>query len=64
MFVLIVKKNHAEAARMKQKFVELSQVNDEEISREFERKEDAEIEEVNETRRDRNGWSDGDGMDV
>ena len=58
------KEKHAEASRVKQKFVELSQANDEEISKELERKEDAEIEEVNETRRDRNGLADADGTDV
>jgi hypothetical protein len=59
------KKNHAEAARVKQKFIELLQVYDDEKSREFERKEDAEIEEVNETRRDRDGWGDDDnGMEA
>jgi type III secretion protein O len=50
------KKVHSEASRMKQKFVELAQVFSEESLREFERKEDAELEEAAETRRDRADW--------
>ncbi|HZY20515.1 MAG TPA: type III secretion protein [Ramlibacter sp.] len=47
---------HAEASRMKQKFMELAQVYADEHLRELERKEDAELEEVAETRRDRADW--------
>lgn len=49
-------KLHAEASRMKQKFVELAQVYADEQIKELERKEDAEMEEVSETRRDRSDW--------
>jgi type III secretion protein O len=47
---------HAQALKMKQKFVELAQVYAEEQFRELERKEDAEMEEAAETRRDRSDW--------
>lgn len=47
---------HSEASRMKQKFVELAQAFSEERLREIERKEDAELEEAAETRRDRSDW--------
>ena len=47
---------HKEAARVKEKFVEWAQLHSNELQREFERKEDAEMEEVNETRRDRADW--------
>ncbi len=47
---------HAEATRMKEKFVELAQVYADEQIKELERKEDAEMEEVAETRRDRADW--------
>lgn len=47
---------HAEASRMKQKFVELARVHAEEALRELERKEDAELEEAAEVRRDRADW--------
>lgn len=50
------KKVHSDASRMKQKFVELAQVFSDEHLRELERKEDAEMEEVAETRRDRADW--------
>lgn len=50
------KQAHAEASRMKQKFVELAQVYADEQIRELERKEDAELEEAAETRRDRADW--------
>lgn len=48
---------HKEAARVKEKFVEWAQLHSNELQREFERKEDAEMEEVNETRRDRMDWN-------
>lgn len=47
---------HAEASRIKEKFVELAQAYADEQLKEFERKEDAELEEVAETRRDRADW--------
>ena len=47
---------HKEAARVREKFVEWAQLHSTEIQREFERKEDAEMEEVAETRRDREDW--------
>ncbi|HSV47686.1 MAG TPA: YscO family type III secretion system apparatus protein [Ramlibacter sp.] len=47
---------HADATRMKEKFVELAQVYADEQIKELERKEDAELEEVAETRRDRADW--------
>lgn len=47
---------HAQAARTKEKFVELVRVSALEDAREFERKEDAELEEVAELRRDRADW--------
>ena len=62
--LVVDKKNHADAVRVKQKFIELSQIFDLEKSREFERKEDAEIEEVNEVRRDRKDWGDDSGEDL
>lgn len=50
---------HAEASRMKEKFVELVGVHAQEETRIAERKEDAEMEEASETRRDRMDWDDG-----
>jgi type III secretion protein O len=50
------KRLHADALRMKEKFVELAQVYADEQIKELERKEDAEMEEVAETRRDRADW--------
>ena len=50
------REEHAQASRMKQKFVELVNVYSEEAQKEFERKEDAELEEVAELRRDRADW--------
>ncbi len=50
------KKTHSDASRMKEKFVELAQVFADETLKEIERKEDAEMEEVSETRRDRADW--------
>lgn len=45
-----------EAARAKQKFVELAQAHADEQLQALERKEDAELEEAAETRRDRSDW--------
>lgn len=50
------KVDHVLASRMKEKFVELAQVYADERIRELERKEDAELEEAAETRRDRSDW--------
>lgn len=50
------KAQHKEAARVKEKFVEWALAHSQELQREFERKEDAEMEEVAETRRDRADW--------
>lgn len=50
------KQVHADASRMKEKFVELASVYADEQLKELERKEDAELEEVAETRRDRADW--------
>jgi type III secretion protein O len=50
------KAHYREASRLKQKFVELVHVHTLERLHEFERKEDAEMEEVAETRRDRADW--------
>ncbi|MCF8161241.1 MAG: type III secretion protein [Polaromonas sp.] len=47
---------HKDATKAKEKFVELAQVYADEKSKEFERKEDAELEEVAELRRDRTEW--------
>lgn len=47
---------HKNASRAKQKFVEFAQVYTDEQAKEFERKEDAEMEEVAELRRDRVDW--------
>jgi len=52
------REEHKQAMRMKQKFVELVQVYSDEEQRDFERKEDAELEEVAELRRDRIDWDD------
>lgn len=49
---------HAQASRMKEKFVELARNYAEEEVRALERKEDAEMEEVAELRRDRADWLD------
>lgn len=46
----------SDATKAKQKFVELALVYSDEKSKEFERKEDAELEEVAELRRDRTEW--------
>lgn len=51
------KQAHAEASRMKEKFVELARSHAQEVLREIERKEDAEMEEVAELRRDRADWA-------
>lgn len=51
------KQAHAEASRMKEKFVELARNHAQEALRELERKEDAELEEVAELRRDRIDWA-------
>lgn len=45
-----------EATKMKEKFVELARIHTEEHLKELERKEDAELEEAAETRRDRSDW--------
>lgn len=45
-----------EATRAKQKFVELAQAHAQEVIKELERKEDAEMEEVAELRRERADW--------
>jgi type III secretion protein O len=50
------KHNHHEASKMKQKFVELAQIYSDENLKELERKEDAEMEEVAELRRERDDW--------
>jgi type III secretion protein O len=50
------KQVHADAAHMKEKFVELVRNHAADALREIERKEDAELEEVTETRRDRADW--------
>jgi type III secretion protein O len=50
------RKAHQDATRMKEKFVELAQVFADERLKEIERKEDAELEEAAETRRDRADW--------
>lgn len=47
---------HQAATRMKEKFVELARVHALELVREVERKEDQELEEVAEIRRDRSDW--------
>jgi type III secretion protein O len=47
---------HKDASRAKQKFVEFAQVYTDEQAKEFERREDAEMEEVAELRRDRVDW--------
>lgn len=49
---------HKDATKAKEKFVELVQVYADEKSKEFERKEDAELEEVADLRRDRTEWED------
>lgn len=53
---------HAEATRMKEKFVELASNYAQERLRELERKEDAELEEAAETRRDRADWDEREGV--
>jgi len=50
------KSEHQMASRMKEKFVQLAQVHDEQQLRELERKEDLELEEAAEARRDREDW--------
>jgi len=50
------KQAHADATRMKEKFAELVRNHTVEVLYELERKEDAEMEEVAETRRDRSDW--------
>lgn len=47
---------HHEASRMKQRFVELAQIYSDEQLKELERKEDAEMEEVAELRREQDDW--------
>ena len=47
---------HLQATKMKQKFVELVRVSSDEAAKEFEQKEDAEMEEVAELRREREEW--------
>lgn len=47
---------HREASRRKQKFVELVQIYSDEALKELERKEDAEMEEIAELRRERFEW--------
>lgn len=58
------KQVHAQATRMKEKFMELAQRYAQEELRELERKEDAELEEVAETRRDRREWADPQGEEA
>lgn len=50
------KADHQQASRMKEKFVQLAQVHAEQALREVERKEDLDLEEAAETRRDREDW--------
>lgn len=50
------KADHQQASRMKEKFVQLAQVHAEQLFRELERKEDLDLEEAAETRRDREDW--------
>ena len=50
---------HRDASRATQKFVEFAQVYADERIKELERKEDAEMEEVAEMRRDSNEWDEG-----
>lgn len=50
------KADHQQASRMKEKFVQLAQVHAEQEMRELEHKEDLEIEEAAEVRRDREDW--------
>lgn len=50
------KAEHQHASRMKEKFVQLAQVHAEQELRELEHKEDLEIEEAGEVRRDREDW--------
>lgn len=50
------KHTHREASKMKQKFVELARIYSDEHLKELERKEDAEMEEVAELRRERDDW--------
>jgi type III secretion protein O len=45
-----------DATRMREKFLELAEVHAAEVLKEGERKEDAEMEEVSETRREREDW--------
>jgi type III secretion protein O len=47
---------HREATKMRQKFAQLAQMYDDEIARAAEQREDAEMEEVAELRRDRADW--------
>ena len=51
------KADHQAASRMKEKFVQLAQVHAEQQLRELERKEDLDLEEAAETRRDREDWA-------
>ncbi len=50
------RQSHHEASRMKQKFVELAQIFSDEQIKELERKDDAEMEEIAELRRERADW--------
>lgn len=50
------KVDHQQASRMKEKFVQLAQVHAEQLVRETQRKEDLDLEEAAETRRDREDW--------
>ena len=54
------KLQRAQATRQKEKFVELAQVHASELVAALERKEDAEMEEASEVRRDRADWGAGD----
>lgn len=50
------KADHQQASRMKEKFVQLAQVHAEQAMRELEHKEDLELEEAAEVRREREDW--------
>lgn len=56
------KADHQMASRMKEKFVQLAQVHAEQRVRELERKEDLELEEAAETRRDLEDWGNPESM--
>jgi len=59
-----VRAQHASAVRVKEKFVQLAGVYSQELAQEADRKEVAELEEINERRRERVDWSDGTGDDA